>query len=99
MSNDKNLNQNGNGGLDSNPGTKASKLPTDSTSMSVTSQISVGPIKQVDGGKLGDVAGPYVNSAADNGGPRNKVNQFDDPPSVTSLRATLHGSGSGESQR
>lgn len=43
----------------------------------------------------GDVAAASLATAADNGGPRNQVGQFDAPPSVTSK---LHGSGSTESQ-
>jgi hypothetical protein len=43
----------------------------------------------------GDTAASSLAEASDNGGPRNPMGQFDDPPSVTSK---LHGAGSAESQ-
>jgi hypothetical protein len=63
--NDKlNLNQNGNGGMDNDPMSKGQKQPTDSSSMSVSTPVAMGPVKKVDQGQS-DRKGDVCKSSLD----------------------------------
>jgi hypothetical protein len=63
--NDKmNLNQNGNGGMDNDPIRNGQNLPTDSSSMSVSTPVAMGPVKKVDQGQS-DRRGDVCKSSLD----------------------------------
>src|SRR4051812_12280233 len=82
------------------------KMSDTTNNMNVGSQVNVGPIKP-EGSKTlegsysgdhrtnpGDVAAASLATAADNGGPRNRVGQFDKPSTGAPEK---FGSGSAES--
>ena len=91
---EKTLNQQGNGGLETAADRAAAErplinknepAPSATSNLNVGSQVTVGPIRKVEGNlKKGDTARASVNQTADNGGPRRKMGQFDDPTSTTS---------------
>lgn len=72
----KNLNQSGNGGMDNDPMSKGQKLPTDSTSMSVSTPVAMGPVKKVDQGQSDnrdDICKSSMGAIKNASGPRTQM--------------------------
>lgn len=59
-----NLNQSGNGGMDNDPTSKGQRLPTDPSSMSVSTPVAMGPVKKADQGQS-DRKGDVCKSSLD----------------------------------
>jgi hypothetical protein len=57
-------NQSGNGGMNNDPISKGQELPTDSSSMSISSPVAMGPVKKVDQGREGDVCKSSLDQIA-----------------------------------